>query len=800
MIHAPMTTPEVWSLLVGDLGRIAIWLAFLLNVVAVVLWWLQPQNPRLAKWAGLSFTFGVIAFFAAFISLASLFLTSQFHFEYVWKHSALDHAWKYKLSGVWSGQEGSFLLWALGSSLFGVLAAPRTGLDRRWFTIILALFLACIAGILNYESPFNLVPLLEGKLMTPPDGRGMPPTLLNYWVTIHPPTIFLGFGCLAVLYSWAMAALLRNDLKSWVDGVRSWSLIALTLVGVGLCMGGFWAYETLGWGGFWMWDPVENTSFVPWALVAAFVHGIFIQKAKGKWQHANVALGALPFLAFCYGTFLTRSGFLGDSSVHTFAEMDRTALQILVGIGGVALVAFLATLITRLIQERDRKQAEPEIADTEGILQKQSFYGAAVWLLTASGVIAAIGMSVPIFVTLTKVSLRSVTEHQYHQAMAWPFPFIMLAMGIAPFLTWRAAGFKVVFGKLLNVLAVSIGLVGVLLLWLKNSDFGVAAKLDEKIHFFGDLEVSNVAWILILTWLCIFCLLANALRMIQLWRTARPSVGGLITHIGVAVTMFGLIFSRGLEQKTFVLVHPTKNDTAFGYHFDLIGPTKSFTDPENKVELRVINDQGFFIARPGLYFQPGENGEPSPIMWPHIQRWPLFDIYITLGQMAWEATESIEFRQGDQRLFQDTLLTYEGLRTEGEVGTTGATFIADVKAENGTDEQVISPSIKIVGEGQLQHNDAPLTKDLKLRLDRIDANTGSVFLSVTYVQPAYPLEVFYKPLTWLVWLGVGIMTVGGFVSARYRRQRAISPGDRTSDTSDEPAETTHNETESVTEV
>lgn len=764
---------------VGGIGQVAIWLALILNVLAAGAWLLDRSNPDRNRLAGWFFAAGVASFFVAFGCLVALFMTGQFQYAYVFKHSAVGYEWKYRLAGVWSGQEGSFLLWALGSSLFGLIVAPRTGIDRRWFTIVFALFLGSLAGILVYESPFALVPEQHGQLLRPENGRGMPPSLLNYWVTIHPPTIFLGFGCLTVLYAWAMAALARKDLTTWLDGVRPWAILSLTLLGLGLCMGGFWAYETLGWGGFWMWDPVENTSFVPWVVVASFVHGIFIQKAKGKWAFANVALGAAPFLLFVYGTFLTRSGFLQDTSVHSFAEMQRGALMILVGVGATAILAFLGLFFARFAS-RSKWFAPPEIpeGDRHGPLQKQTFYGTAVWMLSATGLITAIGMSTPLIQSMRGLKPALVEEHLYHQVLAWPFPVIMLAMAIAPFLTWRPGSLRALLGKLTNVLAVSIGLVGMLLLWLKSTNYGVPADLNATVHFFGGIEVSAAAWVLFLSWLCMFAIFANLLRMIQLWRTARPSIGGLITHVGVAVTMFGLIFSRGFEQKAFVLVHPTKNDTAFGYSFDLIGPTSSFTDRNNKIEMRVSNEKGSFIGRPGLYFVPGQDGEPMPTIWPHIQRWPLFDIYMTAGEFAWEATESVEFKPGDKKLFARTLLTFEGLRTEGNLGTIGAKFIADVKVEGESGESIVTPSITIAGEGQLENTDVAIDQELKLRLDRIDAASKSVFLTILYAQPAYPMEVMYKPLTWLVWIGVGIMTVGGFISARYRRVRSTTENAR----------------------
>lgn len=760
-----MTSLPAWSQATGTAGSVAIWLALVCFALAAGLQLFGHASDRSRRIAQLSFTLGCAGFLAAFVALASLFIGNQYGYNYVFRHSALDHEFKYKLAGVWSGQEGSFLLWGVTSAIFGLFAVRKTGADRRWFTVIYSLFLAALAGILSYESPFALVPGLAQLPGLPPDGRGLHPSLLNYWVTIHPPTIFCGFGSLTILFAWAMSALIRRDYTDWVDGVRPWAILSVTLLGVGLCMGGFWAYETLGWGGFWMWDPVENTSFVPWVFGAALLHGIFIQKARGTWKIANAVLACLPFLSFLYGTFLTRSGFLGDTSVHSFAEMDRSALRILIGLGGVAIVGFLVFLIRAW---RQPPAASP--APTDSWMNRAAMYTSGVWILLAMGVITGVGMSVPLIQSLASQKPKMVEEHLYHMVLAWPFPFLMLLIAVAPFVSWRGTSAKELFGKLANCLAVSIGVVGFLLLWLKSGKWGQPADLDAKVQFPAGIEVSAVFWVLFLTWLCLFAVTTNGLRLIQSFRRAKGSLGAFVTHVGVAMTMLGLIFSRGFEQKEMIVVHDAKAPSAFGSLIELKGPTSLFTDRKNKIEMQVTGPGGTFVARPGLYYTIGNDGDPAPISWPHIQRHPLYDMYFTVYEMVYEATEPATFSVGRTMAFEGMTITYEGLKTAGQAGMAGATFTADLKVVDGENEIRVAPSIMIAGEGEIKSTDARLNDDYIVRLERIDAADKSAIISIRYAQPAYPVEVFYKPLTSLVWLGVGIMTLGGFLAAWSRRR------------------------------
>ncbi|MFM9871966.1 MAG: cytochrome c biogenesis protein CcsA [Fimbriimonadaceae bacterium] len=766
---------------VGILGRILIFLAGLLSLTSFV-----AALTNREKLAVISVRAASAAIGLAFASLITLFATSQFQYKYVQKHSAIDHEIQYKIAGTWSGQEGSFLLWAVGSALFVSLAIGKAGGYKRWFAGVSSLFLAALAGILAFESPFVLNP--PGTDIH--DGFGLPPSLLNYWVVIHPPTIFMGFGCLTALFAWSVAAMLHRDLDSWIDQVRPWALIGLSFTGVGLCMGGFWAYETLGWGGFWAWDPVENTSFVPWALLTVFVHGMIVQKARKKWHLNNIVFGALPFLAFVYGTFLTRSGFLGDTSVHSFANMDRSALWILVGLGLLSIAGFLAVYLKTAKWWKPQMPAAPQ---SDGFWTKDNFYSYANWLLVSLAVIASFGMSVPLVQSLRGEKPRVVEETLYNTVSAFPFIPIIALMAIAPFLTWRKEGLKNFSKYFLNLFSATIAVTGFTLLWIKWGGMevnlgplvvmfpGHAADPAKTTTFLLKSAVLSTPWILSLFALCVFAIIANLTKGFQLFRQNKLSAASMITHIGVVLTLAGLIFSRGFEQKVDKLViHESKTISALGYTINFEGRTSGFGDRNNKIKLRFKNKNDEFLALPGLYYIPGQDGKPQEFIWPYIHSQFLYDTYIVVHSFAFDEQGIPDFGgsvptsvlPGQTADFNGYLFTYQGMKTEGTPGTFGAKFITTMTVhdpKNG--DKVINPYVKLLGPGELERPVVEIGHGLGVYVDSINAADKSATFVIKYMTPAYPVEIYYKPLTILVWWGVGIMTFGGTLAAFYRRNK-----------------------------
>lgn len=774
--NAPLNFPDApsWSLIVGEAGRFFVFAAVILLLLSVVAWWRSGKSPKLEKLGKIGFLLGCLSLFGAFVSLASLFINEQFQFQYVAGHSEANLAMKYRIAAIWSGQQGSFLLWACTSAFFGLLAAPRTGIYRRWFTIPYAVFLASLGGILAYETPFNIIPdaIRNGHVMLPPTGFGLVPALQNYWVVIHPPTIFMGFGSLTVLFCWAMSAMVTGNSVDWVRMVRPWALTSLAVLGLGLCMGGFWAYETLGWGGFWAWDPVENVSFVPWVFTAAFVHGLIIQAARGRYIGGNLLLGGLPFLFFVYGTFLTRSGFLGDSSVHSFAEMNRMALWILLLYFGIGTVAFLVLWF----KKGRRIATETEKPDTETGPNREALYRTGILLLTGIALFTAIGMSVPVFTLFINGRNSRPEEWLYHQVLSWVFIPVMLLVGLVPFASWRNMTWKALLLRVLNVVTVSVGLTGFALLAFKNPSWGIDPNLAKTSTILGKVEVPTLFWVAFLIFLTLFAAISNIWRMIETLRKSPMSIGGFVAHLGISIFMAGMILSRGFESHQSMYVQRSRPAQALGYTISLPknpDPEK-LTDRDNKLDFNLTSPNHSFVAHPGFYYTQSEDSVKA-MTWPHIERLPTHDVYLALGAPVMNVWEKPLFFLPGQTLTKSGItVTFHGFDMKGQPGQAGTKFVGKftISDDNGTYE--VTPSIALTQDG-MQPDMPPAGNEFRAMMSRIDAGTKGAELTLLFREALYPIDLYYKPMTSLVWGGAGILTLGGLLAAFYRRVRRTAP-------------------------
>ncbi len=775
-----------WSLGLGTLGRVLVVAGLASYLASALGWLLAGKRPRLGLVGAWGFWIGTACLVGTFAVLGSLFILNRFEYSYVFGHGDKRNAIAYRIAGIWSGQEGSFLLWATTSALFGALAVRSTGAYRRWFTIPYSLFLAVLCGILAYESPFRIQEF-HGKIYVPPDGVGLTPALQNYWVIIHPPTIFLGFGSLTVLFAHAFAALASRNPFDWARMVRPWALVSLTLVGLGLCMGGLWAYETLGWGGFWAWDPVENTSLVPWLFTAVLVHGLIVQVNRGRWIRTNLLFGGLPFLAFVYGTFLTRSGLLGDTSVHSFAEMDNKALKLLVGLFFVATILFCGLWVVRSLQLRKELAArEPERAGWT----RESAYRLGLFLVFGLAIATAFGMSVPMLSSLFGLRMKVVGEAQYHQVVSWFFVPIALFLAAAPFVSWGGISIRRLLGRLYGPACVAFGLVGLTLLVLAWSPWGRLGPFEEEVRlFFGALRLPALTWTLILTGLCFFIVTANLWTIGERVRTSREAIAIYLSHVGVGLTLAGLLLSRGLERKERVVAQQGTPQPVLGYAMNVKGPNRDYSDRDNKVriDMRPMQGKGAFEARPGFYFVTRPNGTTDPMAWPHVQRMATHDVYLTVHGISFDATEVTPVKLGQTIRFLDFDVTYNELTREGEAGVAGTKFGAKLSITSEGRTYSVHPKV-VLGEGGLRPEPVLLGDEHFLTMEGMNAADKTAMLQLHYMRPVFPIEVFYKPFTSLVWGGLGILTLGGFLAAWNRRNRPRKPPEMgTAEVESEPA-------------
>ncbi|MDH3251762.1 MAG: cytochrome c biogenesis protein CcsA, partial [Ignavibacteria bacterium] len=339
--------------------------------------------------------------FLASALLLVLILNHDFTNGYVYSYSSRSLPLHYLISSFYAGQEGSFLFWVLCSSILA-LVLRRFIARRRLEPTVMAVYMgvqSLLLVLLAAKSPFRSIwemfpELAAGQI--PVDGRGLNPLLQNFWMAIHPPVLFVGFAALAIPFSLAVASLWKKRYNLLCETGFPWVLFSAFTLGLGIMLGAYWAYGVLGWGGYWGWDPVENSSLVPWITSVALLHTLLAQRRKHKYLRTNFVLAILSFVLVVYSTFLTRSGVLGDSSVHSFTDPGRTVYLILFGFLAVCTIVGLGLLVMR------RNDLRPVKGDS-GLLSRESALGLGTLALLLSAAVILFGTSLPIMTASTTV-------------------------------------------------------------------------------------------------------------------------------------------------------------------------------------------------------------------------------------------------------------------------------------------------------------------------------------------------------------------------------------------------------------
>ena len=333
-------------LLPGQIGQFFVLLAFVASVISTIAFFTAGRKTDLIekkswlRFARLAFITQLISAVIIFATIFYICANHYFEYMYVYKHASKELEPKYLLACIWEGQEGSFLLWTIWHSVLGIFIMAKskewegpvmTVISFAQFFLLMMLLGLYVSDIRLGSSPFTLTRNeIEGPIFSQPnyltfikDGIGLNVLLRNYWMVIHPPILFLGFASTIIPFAFAYAGIQTKRFGDWVTPALPWALFSACVLGVGIMMGGKWAYESLSFGGYWAWDPVENASLVPWLILIAGLHTMVIYKATGHSLKASYLFAMLTFVFILYSTFLTRTGILGDTSVHSFTDAGQ---------------------------------------------------------------------------------------------------------------------------------------------------------------------------------------------------------------------------------------------------------------------------------------------------------------------------------------------------------------------------------------------------------------------------------------------------------------------------------------------
>jgi cytochrome c-type biogenesis protein CcmF len=500
-----------------------------------------------ARRAGIACFLAVLA--AAFALVWSVF-ANDFSITYIMEHSNRALPGPYKFAALWSGQEGSLLLWALLLGTYGFVLRLTHKTDVKLYayagTILAAIQVFFLSILCFAAPPFSLY---QGAL--PDDGNGLNPLLQYPEMVIHPPMLYLGYVGFSIPFCFALGALMmRYPGEKWIRVTRIWTMVTWLFLTAGIFLGMHWAYAVLGWGGYWGWDPVENASFMPWLTGTAFLHSVMMQEKKGMMKSWNVWLIFATFLLTLLGTLLTRAGLV--SSVHAFAQSSiGTWFVIFMGL-------VLAVCIFTYILQRSHLQSEHHVESL--ISRESSFLFNNLVLLTACFVILW-GTLFPVlseYVVGNKVTVGA----PFYNRVAIPIGiFLLLLTGVGPLLPWRATSFKRIRRNfVLPVIAFWVTAIVCLAVGVrpwKDGEFSsgnfyalvafavsvsvLTAILSEFLRGAGVISRQTGKNLFLATWLLI--------------RRNTRRYGGYIIHIGVVIVVIGLsgsAFNRNIESELAV--------------------------------------------------------------------------------------------------------------------------------------------------------------------------------------------------------------------------------------------------------
>jgi len=413
--------------MIADIGFLSLLLAFLCAIFAVVAaaYGARTGDDRWVRSArnGLFATFPLVLLAAGLIVTA--LVTGDFSIAYVSNVSSRGMPTYLKVTALWGGQAGSLLFWNLLLSTFtaaAMLSKWRREKELMPYVIIVAgmtqVFFLLISTFL--EDPFTR------NLVIPADGQGLNPLLRHPGMIIHPPMLYLGFVGFTIPYAFAMAALMANRLDdNWIHTTRRWTLVAWLFLGMGLILGGRWAYDVLGWGGYWGWDPVENASFMPWLAGTAFLHSVMIQEKMRMFKMWNMFLIVLTYCLVILGTFVVRSGVI--SSVHSFAQSAIGPFFF-----GFIVIMFLFSAYW-ITKRRDSLRSENHLVS---YLSREAAFLYNNFLIIAILGVVFLFTYYPIISELFTGEKGFVGPPVYERALAPLFAALVLLMGVAPLTMW----------------------------------------------------------------------------------------------------------------------------------------------------------------------------------------------------------------------------------------------------------------------------------------------------------------------------------------------------------------------------
>lgn len=784
-------------LLPGQLGNAFVVLSFVAAGLATFAF-IRATQSKEEHWLRLgrqSFYLHAISVFGMIATLFYMLVNQMYEYHYVWQHSNSEMPLRYIFSCFWEGQEGSFLLWTFWHVVLSFFLLRRIG---RWESPVMAsissvqVFLSSMllgVYILDYKlgsNPFAVLlrehpdfaslPLFRNaNYLEMLDGRGLNPLLQNYWMTIHPPTLFLGFASTLIPFAFAVAGLVRKEYTEWMKPALPWAFFGVMILGTGILMGGAWAYEALSFGGFWAWDPVENASLVPWLTFVGAAHLMLIHKNKGSSLFGALFLTLITFLLILYSTFLTRSGILGDSSVHAFTDLGMSG-QLLIYL--LFYVGLSAWLLIANYRKLPRTKTEESIWSREFWM----FIGALTLLIAAFQI--SFSTSLPVINKLFGTKLAAPVDVIEHYN-SWQVPFAIVIgfiIGFGQFLRYKKTDPKALFKQVFGALA------GALIL-----SFLIALSLEITNPFYLGLLFASL-----------FAVAGNLNYFITVLKGKVKFAGASVAHIGFGLILMGALISTAKSTKISVNTSGIdisslgetmnnrenillmKGDTLpmGNYHITYSAKVKEDANIKFQVDFLNKNESAYtkaFTLEPFVQLNPRMGNVPEP----DTKHFLTHDIYthVTYAILeqkeenrSFEEKEDRQVKLGDTLYFENSIAYFdtlyrvkdnssiEGLQ-ENDLAVQAVFTVWDFNMKNYSLRTTL-----VLRDSTYTMSIPGVSEDAGLSLSffGLDPETGIVKLKVSEKaqkkRDFIVIQAIVFPYINLLWLGCILLIIGTFIA------------------------------------
>ncbi len=801
-------------LLPGHIGHFLVILSFAASFVAMVAYFkaANAKSPeeenswrRMARIAFLLDAFSVLG---VFITIIFIIQARLFEYNIAWEHSSRSLTTQYLLACIWEAQEGSFLLWNFWVGVLGLILMRKAGKWENPVMTVISFTQLCLAtmiiGLYFFGNkvgfnPFILVRQTEFASRAPifqrpdylsipqmQDGQGLNALLQNYWMVIHPPILFLGFSSTVVPFAYAIAGLWKKQFGDWTRVALPWTLFSACMLGTGVMMGAAWAYESLSFGGFWNWDPVENASMVPWLVIVAGLHTQVVYNATGHSLRATYFFLITQFILVLYETFLTRSGILGDLSVHAFVESGmnvQLAMFVL-----VFLIPAYALFIARY-------KKIPHIVKEEATNSREfwMFIGSLVLFLSALFVIVSTSLPVINLLSNKKVAVGDDPAFSYNRIEIFIAILLGLFTAVTQYLKYKDTTRDHLLKKI----------------WLPTV---VALVVSLLISVFGGIHYDKygagyLAAIHLALFAAIYAVVANAAYIRVGLNGKLKAAGAAIAHVGFGLMLVGILLSSAKKQVLSI------NTTGINLNFD---PATKQDPMENLTLLKgTRTDMGRYWAT----YVRNDSVDAHQITYFQIhfdkkdgsEQFDLYPFFIknTKGQ------EGAAPNPDNRHYWSKDIFTYVNAYSRDHIDDT-VQFRPSVLAMKDTvyyskgfvilDSVVINPNngryhfsptdtalmarVTVVGQDSTRStaypvfylkdnapqfiNDTIFTQDLAIRFNRV-AEDRKIELGLkesANMVPFIALKVLEFPQINILWLGTIIMIIGFVMSIVWRRRQS----------------------------